>query len=282
MATRKINKKGGSRWDDIETETRRPKDIPAGHKRDEVARRVKDDLEEEAEALQAHHETMVVDPSKFGPDREILQILVDNRGTISGALPDYEYCWVRFKSNLGQAGLQVDQKLTWMVKDPESGGQVPVWETVQGSMPECRERKMQSVEGYRVVGDTLLMRARKDRYEALMTYFEFQHERRIGNDAKDIQDFAAKKQLKIHNFDASKTPLDQRGMQAAASAVSNMKKNHALDLSAARAIIAEAEKNGDEKLPLLRTGLKQMLAMQIAQQYVNKRIREGTLIMKGD
>jgi hypothetical protein len=269
-------KKRRNKWDEVETpETRRPRDLPAGHTRDEASRKVKDQLEEEAETLQAETGTMALDLSKLRPDREIIQVL-PSQG-VSGALDDYEYCWVRFKSDRGPMGLQVDQKLFWQVR--EGDGTVPVWEVVSGSMPEAKERR--NAEGYRVIGDTLLMRARKDRYAALMLYFEFEHEKRIGNQAKTIQEFADAKAIKIHTFDSSKG-FDERGMMAAKSAVANMKRNHRLDLGAANAIIAEAERNGDGNLPLLKHGLKQMLAMQVAQQYVEKRIREGTLILKGD
>lgn len=269
-----------TKWDKVESakgsELRRPRDLAAGHERDESARRVKDQLDEEAEVLEKETQVFALDPSKIRPDREIIQVL-PSQG-VSGALPDYNYAWIRFKSDRGPSGLAVDQKLFWQVKD-ESGDYVPVWEVVSGTMPEARERR--NAEGYRVIGDTLLMRARKDRYEALMLHFEFEHEKRIGTEATTIQEFCEQKDIKLHKFDG-KRGLDERGMLAAKSAVSNMKRNFKLDLSAANAIIKEAESKGDAKLPLLRLGLKQMLGMQIAQQYVEKRMREGTLILKGD
>lgn len=273
--------KGSTKWDAVEkTEKRRPRDIDAGHTRREASKRVQDQLDEEAEVMEKETGVMALDVSKLAPDRDILQILTSNRDRkISNALDDYEYCWVRYRSDRGPSGLQVDQKLTWEVQDPEGGGTVPVWEVVSGTMKEAWERR--DASGYRVIGDCILMRARKDRYNALMQYLEWQHERRIGTEATTIQEFAEQKRLKTYAFDSNKG-LDERGVLAAKSAVSNMKKNFQLDLSAARAIIADAEKNADPKLPLLKRGLKDMLGMAIAQQYVNKRIAEGTLEMKGD
>lgn len=273
--------KGSTKWDAVEkTEKRRPKDIPAGHERREASKRVKDQLDEEAEVLGDELGTMAIDPSKFAPDREILQILVSERGQkISNELEDYEYCWVRYRSDRGPSGKAVDDKLIWEVQDPEGGGTVPVWEIVSGTMKEAIERR--DANGYRVKGDCLLMRARKDRYDALMQYLEFQHEKRIGTEATTIQEFAEQKRLKTYNFDSTKG-LDERGILAAKSAVSNMKKNFHLDVSAARAIVREAEAKGDANTPLLKHGLKQLLAMGIAQQYVNQRIKDGTLVMKGD
>lgn len=267
-----------NKWDDVEVpEKRRPRDLAAGHTRDEVSRKVKDQLDEEADVLEAKGDVMALDLGKLKPDREIIQVL--HHQNVSGAQPGYVYVWVRYKADRGPVGLQVDQKLLYSVK--VNGGIEPVWEIVSGSMPECREREVQSAERYRVIGDTLLMRAKQENYDALMTHFEFEHEKRIGTTAKNIQEFAENKQIKLHTFDSVKG-FDERGMMAAKSAVSNMKRNHRLDLGAANAIIAEAEKKGDANLPFLKIGLKQMLGMQVAQQYVEKRIREGTLIMKGD
>jgi hypothetical protein len=273
-------KKRTNKWDEVEQpERRRPRDMAAGHERDEVSRKVKDQLEEEIEELEKETQTIPLDLSKLAPDREIIQVL-PSQG-VNGALVDYEYCWVRFKSDRGPSSLQVDQKLFWQVK--EDGSTVPVWEVVKGGptdtrFPEAMERR--DVNGYRVIGDTLLMRARKDRYAALQMHFEFEHEKRMGTEAKTIQDFAEQKKIKMFNFDSTKG-LDERGMLAAKSAVSNMKRNHRLDLSAAQAIIDDAERNGGNTA-LLKHGLKQMLAMQVAQDYVAKRIREGTLHFKGD
>ena len=268
-----------NKWDEVEQpEKRRPKDIVPGHERREAAKKIKDQLEEEAEVLSDELGTMALDPSKLEPDHEILQVLVKQKGTISNADPGYEYCWVRYRSDRGPSGLQVDQKLTWEVPDKD-GGTVPVWEVVSGTMKEAWERR--DASGYRVIGDTLLMRARKDRYDALMRYLEWQHERRIGTDAQTIEEFAAQKRLTTYQFD-SKKGLDERGILAAKSAVSNMKRNFQLDVSAARAILKDAEAKGEANVPLLKHGLKQLLAMGIAQQYVNQRIKDGTLVMKGD
>lgn len=265
-----------NRWDDVEVpDKRRPIDLPAGHQRDELSRKVSDQLAEEAEELQAETGVMAIDPAKLAPDREIIQVL-DSQG-VTESQPGYVYNWVRFRSASGIQGLAVDEKLSWKVKI--NSEIVPVWEVVKGAQfPEAKERL--DVNGYRTIGDTILLRARQERYDALMEYFEWQHERRISSEAMSIQQYAEKKIIKIHTFDATKG-LDERGKLAAKSATSNMKRNHRMDLSAAEAIINEARRDG-KSTTLLEHGLKQMLGMQIAQQYVEKRIREGTLHLTGD
>jgi len=133
---------------------------PPGDARREVLRERTETLERAAEEL--HPDKEALDPSRYRPIREVqamLQQSVMDR-TITKALPTYEYCLVRYR----EPGSQVEIKETQEVYDTQAGCKVPVWEVVQGIMPEMAERR--DVRGYRVIADTLLMRGRKDRVAA--------------------------------------------------------------------------------------------------------------------
>lgn len=136
---------------------------PPGDAREEILKARTDALAEAAETL--HPEKEALDPSRYRPIREVQHMLAESLNAhpdcpISNAQPDYEYCLVRFK----EPGSQVEIKLTQDVYDTKLGVKVPVWEVVQGDMPEMSERR--EVRGYRVIADTLLMRGRKDRVAA--------------------------------------------------------------------------------------------------------------------
>lgn len=135
---------------------------PGDARRDVLAART-DALQEAAESINLDKEKL--DPSRYQPIREVQHMLAESIKDhadcpISGALPDFEYCLVRFK----EPGSQVEIKLTQDVYDLHERVKVPVWEVVQGSMPEMSERR--DIHGYRVIADTLLMRGRKDRVAA--------------------------------------------------------------------------------------------------------------------
>jgi hypothetical protein len=136
---------------------------PPGDARRETLKARQDTLEAAIAAMPDDHERL--DPSRYRPIREVQGMLAESlrvgeRQPISGQLPDYEYCLVRFK----EPGSQVEIKETQEVWDSVAGCKVAVWEVVQGTMPEMAERR--DVHGYRVIADTLLMRGRKDRVAA--------------------------------------------------------------------------------------------------------------------
>jgi hypothetical protein len=119
-----------------------------------------DELTRAAEELMPEREAL--DPSRYKPIREVQAMLQESilHRSITKALPEYEYCLVRYR----EPGSQVELKETQEVYDTREGCKVPVWEVVQGTMTEMLERR--DVRGYRVIADTLLMRGRKDRVQA--------------------------------------------------------------------------------------------------------------------
>jgi len=126
---------------------------PAGHSRSEEMKRRADVLEEERERKAEALGRERIDPKKMRIDREIAQHfdLVTNRLEVSNPDPNYEYCWVCSRDSSSQ----VDRKLG------------EGWEVVQGEMPEARERMGIRGDTTRHVGDTVLMRLRKDYYYLL-------------------------------------------------------------------------------------------------------------------
>lgn len=147
---------------------------PPGAARDDALRARADQLQEAMETMTPEKEAL--DPSRYKPIREVqamLQESIKEHGDapISGALPDYEYCLVRYR----EPGSQVEIKRTQSVYDTRAGATVAVWEVVQGDMPEMMERR--DVHGWRVIADTLLMRARKDRLAAWRDHERYQANR---------------------------------------------------------------------------------------------------------
>ena len=135
---------------------------PPGHKRVEELKKRTDVLAEAAETQPIEREP--IDPKKFTVDRELARLIVDGGLEVTNPQPGYRYAWVRFGK--GQMD-QVHYKRSMRVKD-QDGNIYPVWEVVGGDMPESREQR--NVEGLRVVGDVLLMRALEERYAAIEAY----------------------------------------------------------------------------------------------------------------
>lgn len=131
-----------------------PADLPAGDARREAQAAVKDQLAETAETQ--GFERGVIDPRKFKIENEIAMHFNDLE--VSEAQPEYEYCWVQ----AGFSGRFIKEKLSVRVR--LGGTMEPVWEVVNGDMPEARELKGQMADTTRRLGDVILMRARKDRF----------------------------------------------------------------------------------------------------------------------
>ena len=128
--------------------------------------KAKDDLEREAEERSV--DRIALDPAKLCEDREILGQL--NSLEVSNANPNYVYCWVR---KTATSDVQVQQKLSLSIRT--AVGTMPCWEVVHGTMPEAMERK--NALGERQIGDTILLRCRKDVYIRLMDYQEEKNRR---------------------------------------------------------------------------------------------------------
>ena len=131
-----------------------PAALPAGDARREAQRQAADALAQEAEMRGV--EGGAVDPRAFQIDNEIAQHF--NELEVSEAQPEFAYCWVQ----AGYHGRFIKMKQTERV--PEDGRMVPVWEIVQGDMPEALELRGMMADTTRRLGDVILMRARKDRY----------------------------------------------------------------------------------------------------------------------
>lgn len=129
-----------------------PADLPAGDERREAEARSADDLAERAETRGV--EGGAIDPKAFKIDREIASRF--NELEVTNAQPEYEYCWV----NAGHAGRFIKAKLSERVRMGQSI--VPVWEVVQGEMPEAIELRGMMADTTRRLGDVVLMRAKKD------------------------------------------------------------------------------------------------------------------------
>jgi hypothetical protein len=149
---------------------------PPGHKRDEVLRKRADELEAKIDDLTSKLEVGTVDPDALEPDNEILQFASENVMD-SGSFPVtdadelYTYCWV-FRDPSGRyGGIQIMRK------------KIQGWQLCHYGNPETAG--MKSAEGYCVIGDTLLMRIRKDRYLSIRKReYELAQRRRFGVDSE--------------------------------------------------------------------------------------------------
>lgn len=134
-----------------------PAELPAGHAREEAKKVVADELAQQGEQQFAN--ATALDPSAFEIDREAAYVHERTDGyEVKNAQEGYVYCWVRED----KPGSQVQWKRSIRVCMPE--GYVPLWEVVQSDMPEAPDEK--DVRGYRKIVDCILMRARKERFEA--------------------------------------------------------------------------------------------------------------------
>jgi hypothetical protein len=157
-----------------------------GYKRDEQLAKRKDALQQAAEEAGDYGEKYAFDPDKLEPDNEILQLRdelwVDNKQE------GYRYCWVYE----GLRGREVTKKrrLGWTV--------------VQSADPECPEIK--DARGYRVIGDTILMRVPEERAMMLDAIEEKKRRERedgIGGRLREMGEKYRHKGLIVHD-DASK------------------------------------------------------------------------------
>lgn len=132
----------------------RPMDLPAGDERREAQKMAADDLAQEAESRGLEGGT--IDPRAFKIDNEIATHFNDLE--VTNKQPEYEYCWV----NAGFHGRFIKAKQAERVR---MGGHMhPVWEIVQGDMPEAQEVRGLMADSTRRLGDTILMRAKQDAY----------------------------------------------------------------------------------------------------------------------
>lgn len=131
-----------------------PADLPAGDERRDAERSATDQLAQAAEQRQVDGGT--IDPQALKIDNEIAQHF--NELEVTNAQPEYAYCWV----NAGHAGRFIKAKLSERVRLGDTI--VPVWEVVQGDMPEAPELRGMMADTTRRLGDVILMRAKLDAY----------------------------------------------------------------------------------------------------------------------
>ena len=142
-----------------------PQQIPAGYKREEQQAKNHDVLQQKVEEMSTAGGVESLNPKALKEDREILGLIVEGNLDIPGALSEYVYKWVQCRIPKDSPGMKVREALTMRMKVRSPAGQVqiiPCWERVTGDMPECPDLK--DAEGSRVLGDTLLVRCKRDVY----------------------------------------------------------------------------------------------------------------------
>ena len=168
---------------------------PAGYERDEELKRRTDALEEAAE--EQFSDVGTIDPAALELDRELQDLIRGHNALeVSHADPLYVYCWTYFGLN-GQ--------MVWQKK-------AQGWEVVQGDMKESKEYKAE--DSTRRVGDTLLMRMRRDRYAKLELAQKLVRERQELSVASEINELALKyrgRGIKVHT-DQNATFASGKGM----------------------------------------------------------------------
>lgn len=121
---------------------------PAGDERRDVLKERTDTLQQEAEERAALLELDRMNPNVLAPDREIRQHFdAFNELAVSQAQDEFEYCWVFAGRN------------SYWIRWKSAQG----FEVVQNDMPEAQEHRGIGADSTRRVGDTILMRIRKDR-----------------------------------------------------------------------------------------------------------------------
>ncbi|HUO74549.1 MAG TPA: hypothetical protein VMU39_27510 [Solirubrobacteraceae bacterium] len=193
---------------------------PAGDARTDELKRRADALAEQADTHGLTQER--ANPKAFEEDREILQYIAGevNQLEVQNAQPGYRYVWVCDKRNYEQVQL----KLTERVREKSSGAIVPVWEPVKGSdfkeAPECID-----VQGWRRIGDTVLLRAREERAQAMDAYHEDLKRRQRGQYESNLLDAEEKWRrrgggVQVHlNSPMADPSLRSAAMQAARAGV---------------------------------------------------------------
>ena len=155
---------------------------PVGYKRDEELSKRTDALEEKIETEAP--EVYPIDPKVFEEDREILYKSIDQQMVeVTNKQKDFIYAWTYYLQNSVQVWAK--RALGWRV--------------VKGTDPECIEHK--EVDGTRRIGDTLLMRIPRERYEMLeadaIKRKEDQH-KGVGSRLLDLAERGRSHGLKVH------------------------------------------------------------------------------------
>ncbi len=151
---------------------------PPGDERREVLKERTDNLQQQIDEKADHY---AIDPAALEVDREIRHDLDQGCLTPSDADPAYKYAWVQCKHPEDHPSRMVELKLAERVQLPD-GNWVRPWEVVGSKHKEALNLKQ--VDGSRRIGDTLLMRCRKDYYSLIeLNKRKLNHQRNYGTDS---------------------------------------------------------------------------------------------------
>lgn len=170
---------------------------PAGYKRDDELARRADHL---AEVAENQPEQYSIDPSKMEVDREIRYDIEDGMLNVPHAQPGYVYRWVQNMYPSNDPGREVNQSLVKNVvmHTPHGKQKVPVWEVVTKGMPEAEGMRINASNAV-FVGDTILMRCRKDIH--VLVENERRKRNHVRNLSTDASLVAVADDLKLHGYD---------------------------------------------------------------------------------
>ena len=144
--------------------TKNPQPIglpPPGYKRVDELKARTDNLEQKGEELAAVTERHTLDPKHFEPIREIRYQM--DMLDVTNKDPNYEYKWVNSTAPSSAPGVQVRTALSTQVY--LNNHYQAVWEIVKGDMKEALGQRQ--ADGTRKIGDTILLRAKKELHAAL-------------------------------------------------------------------------------------------------------------------
>lgn len=200
----------------------RPIDEPAGHKRKAALSRVRDEQEEDLDGKEVAARAL----KDIKIDGEIVSNF--NSGHVSNANPAFEYKWARYVKPFGGVA-PVDYDLTLTLRTT-SHGVLRVWEKVNGAMVEAMEHR--EVDGTRKVGDTMLIRCRKDIYALLRRWEEEKVQARTQSPANALQTLGDRTGIpvRVQDIAVSKRGYEDPAMQRALKhAAANEIANRQLD-----------------------------------------------------
>lgn len=179
---------------------------PAGHAQRETLKQRADVIEEQAATQFAGVES--VDPDRLEIERELAQHF--NELDVTNADPNYVYRWINFSSNGGIS-------LRRAIAPPER------WEVVTGDMSEAVELK--AVDGTRKLGDVLLVRMTRKRYEILEKVREDQARRQQGGHESNLREMGRRhpKAIKVYGNENMPPEVNKRLTHPSQSAINAMR-----------------------------------------------------------
>lgn len=176
---------------------------PAGDERREVLAKRTDELAEAAETVEA--ETYPIDPKALQVENEIAQHFDEfNELAVSDRQSAYEYRWVW--TGLNNIMVKKAMAERYPGVDHRMG-----WEIVSGDMPEAREHK--DVQGVRRVGDTILLRCRKEFWLARAEFQKRSRDLQRDSVTANLKDMAARYANKGLNVLISDEDMDSPVMK---------------------------------------------------------------------